>query len=69
MAEVFNKTSPDVIAEIQRRYLAGEKRHQIAKDLHMGQGTVFKYCEEVYLPGSKAPLSNNTISGLMMTWK
>ena len=69
MGEAHNRLPPSTIDEIQRRYVAGEMRHHIAKDMHVGQGTVFKYCKEVYCPGSEAPLSSNTISGLMASWK
>ncbi len=67
--QVFNKTSAYRIAEIQRRYRNGELRHKIAIDMDIGQSTVFKYCHDVYIPGSKAEMSTRMITNLMMGWR
>jgi len=67
--EVFNKTPPSRIAEIQRRYRNGELRYEIAEAMHMGISTVSKYCKDVYLPGSNVPLSPRNIRQLMVNWR
>jgi len=66
---LHNKTPADRIAEIQTRYRNGELRHKIAKSMGIGESTVFKYCEDVYLPGSKSPLSPRNIRQLMVNWR
>jgi len=66
---IGNPIAPERIAEIQRRYLAGELRHLIARDMGLSDSVIFRYCKDVHLPGSKAPLPNGTITELMQGWR